>query len=253
MPVPWLPPFLRYFPAQFDFLKTLRMGVVEVVRRLLDPGGSLSYARAGEDVALERIFCGARGTYVDVGCNHADRSSCAYRLYKAGWRGLTIDAMSALVESHRRLRIRDIQIESAISDQAGTAEIRTYSDDQITTLDRSRAEALRDRPDGHVRRVEARVLTEVLDGLSWPFAFDLLKVDVEGHDLAVLSGLDFERYRPRLILVEMLGVGRNLDRLDELPLHRFLCDRGYSLVGYLVQNGFYADTRSPRFGELYLG
>ena len=35
-----------------------------------------------------------------------------------------------------------------------------------------------------------------------PRPIDLMSVDVEGHELEVLSGFDFERWKPRLILLE---------------------------------------------------
>jgi hypothetical protein len=46
----------------------------------------------------------------------------------------------------------------------------------------------------------ARVCEEHADG-----TIDVLKIDVEGHELAVISGGDWVRWRPRVVLVENNG------------------------------------------------
>jgi hypothetical protein len=48
----------------------------------------------------------------------------------------------------------------------------------------------------------ARTLSSLLDEVCAPLAFDLLSLDVEGNELAVLQGLDLQRYHPKWFLVE---------------------------------------------------
>jgi FkbM family methyltransferase len=52
----------------------------------------------------------------------------------------------------------------------------------------------------------ARTLTSVLEEAGAPAEIDLLSLDVEGFEASVLRGLDLERFRPRLLLVEMHDV-----------------------------------------------
>jgi hypothetical protein len=54
---------------------------------------------------------------------------------------------------------------------------------------------------------------------------------VEGHELEVLSGFDFARWRPRLILLE--------DHVGNLKKHRFLRGAGYRLIRRFENNGWY--------------
>lgn len=49
--------------------------------------------------------------------------------------------------------------------------------------------------------VEVRTLTNILNELQPP-AIDFLKIDVEGAELQVLNGLDFNNYRPKVVLLE---------------------------------------------------
>jgi len=65
-----------------------------------------------------------------------------------------------------------------------------------------------------------------VDGLAIS-TIDVLSVDTEGTEEDALSGLDFERYRPRLICVELN---------DERALNGMLRERGYYLA-YKVHVG----------------
>lgn len=50
-----------------------------------------------------------------------------------------------------------------------------------------------------------RTLASLLDEVKAPLGLDLLCLDVEGNELAVLRGLDLQRYQPKWILVETRG------------------------------------------------
>ncbi|CAK0768499.1 hypothetical protein CCP2SC5_440028 [Azospirillaceae bacterium] len=54
---------------------------------------------------------------------------------------------------------------------------------------------------------------------------DLLTVDVEGEDLAVLRSGDWEKYRPDVIIIEALSTP--LMMLSNHPAVQFLTERGY--------------------------
>lgn len=58
---------------------------------------------------------------------------------------------------------------------------------------------------------------------------DVLKIDVEGHELEVLRGLSFDRLAPKHIIAEYLGESNDTKRPDILDseLYEFLRQRGY--------------------------
>lgn len=56
---------------------------------------------------------------------------------------------------------------------------------------------------------------------------DLLSLDVEGHELEVLNGLDLERHAPRYILVEILD-----EQTGKAPIYELL-ESSYELVEQL--------------------
>src|SRR5262249_57455565 len=72
-----------------------------------------------------------------------------------------------------------------------------------------------------VIEVPVRTLDDILIEARAPMRFDLLSVDVEGHELEVLSGFDFARWQPRLVLLE--------DYVGNVKKHRFLPAAGERL------------------------
>ena len=57
-----------------------------------------------------------------------------------------------------------------------------------------------------------RTLDDILEQAEAPMPIDFVSIDVEGHEVEVLSGFDLARWRPRLILVE--------DHVTNLATHR---------------------------------
>ena len=86
------------------------------------------------------------------------------------------------------------------------------------------------RPE-QVIEVPMRALDDILVEARAPVQFDFLSIDVEGHELEVLSGFDLVRWRPRLILIE--------DHVGNLKKHRFLKNSGYRLIRRVENNGWY--------------
>lgn len=60
-------------------------------------------------------------------------------------------------------------------------------------------------------------------------AIDFLKIDVEGHEMSVLSGLDFQSIRPRVIIAEFEDTKTLPNGYSTGDLAQYLVDRGYSV------------------------
>ncbi len=73
--------------------------------------------------------------------------------------------------------------------------------------------------------VKVRTLTSLLEEHDSPADFSLLLVDAEGVDYEVLAGLDFDRYRPRVIVTEE-DPG---DAEQHAAKYELLRERGYVL------------------------
>jgi hypothetical protein len=189
------------------------------------------YSQFGEDISIARQFPRqGEGFFVDVGCFHPIKYNNTYRLYRRGWRGVNIDLDPVKVEGFDMVRPEDVNVACAISDSPGETDVWSrgfYS--LTTTLDETFAETR--EGDFRRRTIEADTLTNVLDRTEFrDRPIDFLTVDAEGYDLAVLKSLDFERYRPGLVAVELHKP--TLTAVQGDPLYRFLTDRGYDIVNW---------------------
>lgn len=67
---------------------------------------------------------------------------------------------------------------------------------------------------GHTMTIPVRTLDDILTEACAPRPLDFLPIDIEGHEIEVLSGFDFASRRPWLILIE--------DHVANLVKHKFL-------------------------------
>lgn len=176
---------------------------------------------------------------VEVGANDGITASNARLFLRRGWHALLVEPnphiFPRLVENVKAWpRAQCVQV--ACSDAPGTLPLRIFADDPTGMLStiHTKAESNRGRtrPVAEVHEVEVLTLTALLDDYQVPSDFGILSVDAEGHDLQVLQGLDFERYRPRLIITES-------DERTEDEKRSLLQDQGYALTEHVGVNTFW--------------
>jgi FkbM family methyltransferase len=227
------------FFVQFSFLTALRILIVEAVRKIFEPHADMCFAHAGEDKLIAALHP-MPGVYVDVGCNSPTAWSNTMALYKRGWRGINIDANSEFIRQHKKIKVKDVSVVAAISKVPETLTFTQFvGSNGMSTCD---AEFLQYRLEGGHKiasqsTVQTQTLTEVLDQLGAPRSFELLNVDVEGLDLQVLESLDFSKYCPHYIWVEIFAL--DLENPASSPVFCFLASVGYKLKAYTDMNALF--------------
>jgi FkbM family methyltransferase len=232
----------------YDFppLTAIGLGAAGLMARTL--GAAVTYAQTGEDRILQALLARAgiddshRGFYVDVGANDPVRNSNTFMFYRRGWRGITVEVQPDLVEQHRRVRPRDRAVCAAVSDEVRELTLTEFPNRGFATVEEAPKWALRQAVRQR-QRVTPRALTEILESEGAPARFEFLSVDVEGHDLHVLRSLDFSRFRPLLVTVEIEGLRIADGGLEKDPIVAFLAERGYEPLAYAVFNGYFIDRR----------
>jgi hypothetical protein len=118
---------------------------------------------------------------------------------------------------------RFVEIEDA--DLMSVAKGLAVTDHQVVQHADIDRRFLRDSALRHSYGAVARTLASLLDEVKVPLGFDLLSLDVEGNELAVLRGLDLQRYQPKWILVETREpeIAEYLSRFD-YEMHSRLSD-----------------------------
>jgi hypothetical protein len=215
--------FEQFIPAQLDRVANL---VIELSHM------TECYSQEGEDIFLLRLFGpDYKGFYIDVGSHHPERFSNTYLLYKLGWRGINIDATPGSMEKFRIFRPLDINIESAITNDSTPRPFFLFEEGALNTFSDKLAKdylELGFTLDRH-EMVIGRSLASILDeNLPAGLEIDVLSVDVEGDEYDVLQSNDWSRYRPHIVLLEVLEVP--LAAIAETPQVSLLFQEGYTMV-----------------------
>jgi FkbM family methyltransferase len=201
-------------------------------------GANLHYSQEGEDIVLTRMLPSQKvGFFVDIGAHHPLRFSNTYALYRRGWRGINVDATPGSMEPFKKLRPEDINVEAAVSDSNLPLSFHIFREAALNTFNSSLAQEYVETGWERVRAVTMvpRSLASILDEyLPRGKGIDLLSIDVEGEELAVLQSNNWNDYRPQIIIIEALATP--FDIIRHHPAVSFLVDKGYELVSRLANS-----------------
>ena len=198
---------------------------------------SLNY----EDVILNRLFATQEcGFYVDVGAGHPRYENDLFALYNRGWSGINIEPNEPFFALHQQIRPRDRNLCMLLSDVPG--EMLTYYQIEgsgLSTCDEAQAKEHAKRGYAlQARSVAVGTLAGVLSEAGVGHV-DILKVDVEGFEEKVLSGNDWERFRPSVVIVEAT-YPESRERRPTM-IGGFMEQRGYRHVLFDGLNDFYLE------------
>ena len=220
------------------FLPDPLLNVLLKVRRIWrDEYAALSYSQEGEDLILQRIFERKQsGFYVDVGAHHPKRFSNTYIFYRRGWHGINIDASPGTMAAFKRHRPRDINLEIPVSDCVEELTFYEFSDPALNGFSESLSNH-RNRTTPYKivasKKLTTLPLAEILDKhLPDGQEIDFMTIDVEGWDYKVLTSNDWKKYRPKIVLVEI--VNSDLETLEDNATVNFLKSKGYLVFAKCV-------------------
>lgn len=205
-----------------------------------------SYSQEGEDMILRKIFEKQQnGSYVDVGAHHPKRFSNTYFFYKRGWKGINIDATPGSMILFQKFRSRDINIESAISKENKELILYSFDEPAINTFDKILAEQR--LLEGNYKliseiKIHTKPLSEILDQhISLSKKIDFLSVDVEGYDLEVLRSNNWDKYRPKFVIVECFGIEK-FERITSDEVYTFLTGHNYFFYAKTMNTCIFKDN-----------
>lgn len=150
-----------------------------------------------------------KGRYVDLGCFHPTRVNNTFKMHKLGWRGINIDLNQLTIDLFDYARPDDINICSAVSRNETKKNLYYLGDlDPKNTLNLHHKKWLNrefsiDNKDIKKKIIKTQKLTNILKKHNF-YDFDFLNIDIEGDELDILQSIDFNKFKIKVICVEIL-------------------------------------------------
>jgi len=201
-----------------------------------------------EKEEIKKFFLYQRnGVCVEVGSNEPkDLNSQSYYLEKdLDWKCFLVEANPELVEKTKKCRPKaKILNYACVEPEKNGKQLSLFIPLNESDIEISGHASVEKNIDEHNYKkfreviVEGRTLSDTLKIFKVE-DIDILSIDVEGYEYEVLSGIDFDMYSPKLILLE--------DKNLYLNKHNLLIRKGYKLVRRLNRNSWYLrdDIKGP--------
>ncbi len=181
----------------------------------------------GQDVLLDTVFIPntKNGYFVEVGANDPVYNSNTYFFEKSrGFTGLSVDAIDFSAK-YAEARPNTEFVNAVISNDERIVEFNYVEsesgwEDQMSGINSPKLSGKGFR--SNVKRVQAVRLESLLGARK---EIDFMTVDVEGHEVEVLSGIDLETIRPRVIICENSG-----SLAEHRRLQNYMASRRYKLI-----------------------
>src|SRR6476660_7390814 len=170
-----------------------------------------TFSQCGEDRILAFLFgqlAIPTPRYLDVGAGHPCVGNNTYLFYRAGAKGVCVEPNPDLAAFIREKRPRDELLNVGVSaEKSGPCHYYLFEEWGLNTFDAEEA-AARARSGRHPILKEMSVPVVRLESIItdyFPDGLELLSLDTEGLDLALLKSLNYKRHRPLAICVETVG------------------------------------------------
>lgn len=161
---------------------------------------SYSYPTENEDLILYHVLKNEDDIFwIDVGCNDPDIGSVTKCFYECGHHGINIDMEPKMMEITEKVRPDDINLCTGVGEENGEAVFYSQGDwGGLSTM----VEENRISEKAEEKRIPVTTLREICMEHARDKEISFLKIDVEGMEKEVLLGMDFDRFRPKILVIE---------------------------------------------------
>jgi FkbM family methyltransferase len=171
----------------------------------------MNHSQYGQDSFVNNYFNNkTNGYFVEVGAFDGKTFSNTFLLEKNGWKGICIEPNPFCYDDIHKNRSCIID-NNCISDGNHTIEFLASSicssginnENIVKLVKRNFERNLYNKKEAKKLIIKTKTLTQILNNYNSPIDIDYISIDVEGHELSVLKGIDYNKYKIKLISVEM--------------------------------------------------
>ncbi len=206
------------FSEEFARFGTKRTGVTNNSLNFVE--AIPSFAQSGEDNIMRFIFAALKinledVTYLDLGANQPRVLSNTFFAYENCKNGVLVEANPNLCEILKRERPNDVVINKCIMSK-GSEPLDFYilNDIGLSSMDKDEIDnAISLNPAlkvDSIVRVEAITVNEILEEYFQGKDLTILNIDIEGNEVEIINSIDFKKFRPLIIICEMIPYSPNI-------------------------------------------
>ena len=202
-----------------------------------------SFSQEGEDLIIDRILKMKEIKYqniffLDIGSGHPIKYSNTFYFYLRGSKGICVDAFEKNVKLHKLLRPKDKSFNLILGDDNKLIDYYVFSQPELNTISKKRVNDLKEY---NISPLHSEKKQQIItnDFFSKKIEEDIKKInlfsiDIEGAELDVLNSIDWERFKPEIICIEIIL--KNFDQLYENEVYKILKFNGYSIYSKLINS-----------------
>ena len=199
-----------------------------------------------EDLFIKNFFKKKnKGIYLDIGCFNPLLWNNTYFLYKKGWSGINVDIQKINVDLFNIARPGDINICCALYDKKKFLNLYNLKGENNSagmTIDKSYAEKMKFLFKKKIikKKIETFTFSEIIKNHNIKFKkIDFLNIDTEGSDFNVLKSINIQKYKPKLICIEISQFTKKVDKkkiLNYLKLNHYKFVYKTSISSFFKRN-----------------
>lgn len=210
-----------------------------------------SYSQAGEDNILDYVIrvLGipySQVTYIDLGANHPKNLSNTYFFYSQGSKGVIVEANPNLIPELKFFRNRDIVLNNCVDTITGN-EVEFYIMN-VDGLSTTNYESTIDMCEinSALKVIDKKVISSIsFNDIAENYlgkAPTILSIDLEGKDIEILHSIDYVKYRPLMIVIEMIDYDIKLAyNTKNEKIKSFIETKGYEEYAFTGINSIFID------------
>ena len=229
-----------------DMLKHRLLSRLRQFRRNQSENSRISYSQCGEDLILQYLFRLLkidRVRYLDIGAHHPTYLSNTYLFYASGGSGVCVEPDPSLFSEFPEKRPRDTHLNCGVGIQPGEADFYVMSTSTLNTFSKEEAERYQSYGNQRILKIIPVTLATVNQIIEQHFSGcpNLVSLDVEGLDYAIMENFDFSRYRPEVFCLETLSYTEDKSERKLTEIVDLMHENGYMTYADTYINTIFVD------------
>tara|TARA_B100000945_G_scaffold317890_1_gene321572 strand:+ start:518 stop:1237 length:720 start_codon:yes stop_codon:yes gene_type:complete len=193
----------------------------------------------GEEKSLNKLLKNRnKGTYLDVGCFHPTKFNNTNMLYRSGWSGINIDLNPLTIDLFNFIRPRDINVCAALSNKNKKTKLFYHHDlSSQNTLNKNHVKWMEGNfrlKDLTTKIIKTQKLKDILNKFSIK-KIDFINIDIEGNEYEVISSINLNKYKTKVICIEMLEYNK-IQKNNKIKIIKHLKRKGFKKVNKIREN-----------------